>query len=104
MVKGFKKGGKFRPFGKGKGGKTVAQSLEEQKRKFPDLILARSSGVGFALKKGRFRGSKNLAVQSVEEAFETRIQAGIPEELAKIERKEELNEVKREFGTGGIDG
>ncbi len=104
MVKGFKKGGKFRPFGKGRGGKTVAESLEQQKQKFPDLILARSSGVGFASKKGRFRGSKAIALQSVEEAFQTRLQAGIPLELAKIERKEELNEVKREFGASGIDG
>jgi len=103
MVKGFKDGGKFRPFGRKKGGKTVAESLEERKRKFPDLILARSSGIGFALKKGRLRGSKQSAVQSVDEAFDTRLQAGIPEELAKIERKEELNEVKREFGAGGIE-
>lgn len=103
VVKGFKRGGKFRPFGRGKGGKTVAQSLEERKGKFSDLILARSSGIGFALKKGRFRGSKQIAVESVDEAFETRLQGGIPEELAKIERKEELNEVKREFGAGGIE-
>lgn len=103
MVRGFTKGGKFRPFKK-KGGKTVAESLDEQKRKFPDLILARSNGIGFALKKGRFRGSKQIAVDSVESAFETRLQAGIPEGLAKIERKEDLNEVKREFGASGIDG
>lgn len=104
MVLGFKKGGKFRPFKNRGKGKTVAESLEQQKNKFSDTILARSDGIGFALKKGRFRGSKKIAVDSVEVAFDTRLQGGIPEELAKIERKEELNEVKREFGSGGLDG
>jgi len=103
MVRGFTKGGKFRPFRR-KGGKTVAQSLEERKDKFPVLILARSRGIDFALKRGRFRGSKKLALESVEDSFQTKLQAGIPEELAKIERKEDLNEVKREFGASGIDG
>lgn len=102
MVKGFKRDGKFRPFGRKKGGKTVAESLEERKRKFPDLLIARSKGIDFALKRGRFRGTKQQALESVEDSYQTKLQAGVPEELAKIERKEDLNEVKREFG-GSVD-
>lgn len=102
MVRGFKKGGKFRPFGRKKG-KTVAESLEERKQKFPDLIIARSKGIDFAIRRGRFRGSKKQALENVEDSFNTKVQAGVPEELAKIERKEDLNEVKREFGSEGID-
>jgi len=101
MVIGFKKGGKFRPFRrKGKSGKE--KSLEMQRKDFDPVIVAKADGINFALQKGRLRGSKSNALANVEETFQTQLQGGVPVELAKIERKIALNEVKREFGLGGI--
>jgi len=101
MVKGFKDGkGRFRLL-RGKKGKSAKQkSLEMQENEFDPLIVSRSKGIEFALRKGRFRGSENVAKNSVEDSFNTKLQAGIPLELAKIQRKQGLNEVKREFGSG----
>ncbi len=101
MVRGFKDGkGRFRLL-RGKKGKSAKQkSLEMQENEFDPLIVSRSKGIEFALRKGRFRGSENVAKNSVEDSFNTKLQAGIPLELAKIQRKQGLNEVKREFGSG----
>jgi len=99
LVRGFKKGGKFRPFRRNKSEK----SLEKQRDNFDPLLVERSKGINFALQKGRLRGSKANAISNVEETFQTQLQGGIPIELAKIERKIALNEVKREFGAGGIE-
>ncbi len=102
MVKGFKKGGKFRPFRrKGKSGKE--KSLELQKQEFNEVDIARGDGVDFAFKKGRLRGSKTQALANVEETIETQEQAGVPTELTKINRKILLNEVKREFGVSALE-
>ena len=102
MVKGFKKGGKFRPFRRGgKSGKE--KSLEKQKKDFDDVDIARAEGVDFAFQKGRLRGNKKQALANIEETVQTQEQAGVPIELVKINRKILLNEVKREFGVSALE-
>jgi len=105
MVRGFKDGkGRFRLLGRKKGKSGKEKSLEIQRSEFSPVDVATARGVDFALMKGRLRGSKKDALTNVELTFETQIQAGVPVELAKVERKIALNEVKREFGVSGIDG
>lgn len=103
MVRGFTKGGKFRPFGRRKKS-SKEKSLEMQRNEFDPLLVERAKGINFALQKGRLRGSKSSALTNVEDTFNTQLQAGVPMQLAKIERKIALNEVKREFGVSDIVG
>lgn len=103
LVRGFKKGGRFRPFGR-KGKSSKEKSLEIQRQEFDPVDIARADGVDFAFQKGRLRGNKKQALDNVEETIQTQEQAGVPLGLAKINRKILLNQVKREFGVGGEIG
>jgi len=104
MVRGFKRDGKFRPFRRGKGKSSKEKSLEIQREEFNPVDVARADGVDFAFQKGRLRGNKKQALDNVEETILTQEQAGVPIALAKINRKILLNQVKREFGVGGVSG
>lgn len=106
MVRGFKRDGKFRPFGRRKGKSSKEKSLEIQREEFNPVDVARADGVDFAFQKGRLRGNKKQALDNVEETILTQEQAGVPIALAKINRKILLNQVKREFGVGvgGVSG